>query len=183
MYCSVQQGNPGHQARRKRLWGGTLAALLLLTGPGSCLADNLADALRLLRVTEVGEDFHRATRQQTRNVIRTYSIIVAMSTDQELPDAIKQAISRCYEETFGWERFESGIATIFADNFTGEELNLLIDFFSDRSVPPPLIDKFKAVVARAETIEKLAVDYIFSQTQGCDAYNVNLILDYLADHG
>jgi len=146
-------------------------------------ADKLDDAYRLLRITEVAREFEQATHQQSRNVIRTYSSIVAMSTDRELPDSIKQEISRCYLETFAWEKFEPGIATIFADNLSATELKLMIDFFSDKSVPPPMIGQFKALIARADAIEQLAIDYMFSQTEGCDNQNVNLILDFLSAQG
>ena len=146
-------------------------------------ADNLDDAYRLLRITEVAREFEQATYQQTRNVIRTYSSIVAMSTDQELPDSIKQEISRCYLETYTWEKFEPGIAAIFADNLSTTELKLMIDFFSDKSVPPPMIEQFKTLIARADAIEQLAIDYMFSQTEGCDEQNVNLILKFLSDQG
>lgn len=98
-------------------------------------ADNQADARRLLRISAVAQGFAEAARQQTETIISTYASIVAESTDTELPDSLKAQIAQCYEETFAWERFEPGIVAIFADNLSQEELTLLIDFFSDRSVP------------------------------------------------
>ena len=158
-------------------------AILIWLVPVNSHADKLDDAYRLLRITEVAREFEQATTQQTRNVIRTYSSIVAMSTDQELPDSIKQEISNCYLETYAWEKFEPGIAAIFADNLSRAELRLMIDFFSDKSVPPPMIGQFKALIARADAIEQLAIEYMFGQTEGCDEQNVNLILDFLSDQG
>ncbi len=162
------------------------AACLLLVfflTPIYTSADELDDAYRLLRITEVAREFEQATNQQTRNVIRTYASIVAMSTDRELPDSIKQQISNCYLETYAWEKFEPGIAAIFANNLSRAELKLMIDFFSDKSVPPPKIEQFKALIARADAIEQMAIDYMFSQTQGCDEQNVTLIMNFLSDQG
>jgi hypothetical protein len=164
-----------------RIAAGLLSTLLLL--PLGSTADELDDAYRLLRITEVAREFEQATHQQTRNVIRTYDSIVAMSTDRELPDSIKQQISACYLETYAWEKFEPGIAAIFADNLSRAELKLMIDFFSDKSVPPPKIEQFKALIARADAIEQMAIDYMFSQTEGCDEQNVRLILNFLAGQG
>ena len=151
--------------------------------PATGYADKLGDAHRLLRITEVARDFEQATRHQTRNVIRTYSSIVATTTDQELPDTIKQEISSCYLETYAWEKFESGIANIFADNLSALELKLMLDFFSDKSVPPPMIGQFKALIARADEIEELAIDFMLNQTQGCEEQNVRLILNFLSNQG
>lgn len=158
-----------------------LLTVLLL--PFGSAADELDDAYRLLRITEVAREFEQATHQQTRNVIRTYDSIVAMSTDRKLPDSIKQQISACYLETYAWEKFEPGIAAIFADNLSRAELKLMIDFFSDRSVPPPKIEQFKALIARADAIEQMAIDYMFSQTDGCDEQNVRLIMNFLTAQG
>jgi len=160
-----------------------LLALSIWLLPLNSHADKLGDAYRLLRITEVAKEFEQATDQQTRNVIRTYSSIIAMSADRELPESIKQQMSRCYKETYAWEKFEPGIAAIFADNLSNTELKLMIDFFSDKSVPPPMIGQFKELIARANAIEQLAIDYMFSQTEGCDEQNVNLILDFLSDQG
>lgn len=164
-------------------WPLVWLTLVIWMVPASSQADKLDDAYRLLRITEVASEFEQAARQQTRNVIRTYSSIVAMSTDQQLPESIKQEIARCYLETFAWEKFEPGIASIFADNLSAIELTLMIDFFSDKSVPPPMIGQFKALIARASIIEQMAIDYMFSQTEGCDAQNVDLILQFLSNQG
>lgn len=159
-----------------------LASLLFAVSSLS-FGDTLSDARRLLQLTEVAREFELTTRQQANTVIRTYASIVAMSTQQQLPDTIKQEIARCYQQTYAWELFEPGIAEIFAANLSATELQLLIDFYSDKSVPPPMIGTFKALIARAEVIEQMAIDYIFDQTEGCDARNVELIVDFLAAQG
>ncbi|MBT8145457.1 MAG: DUF2059 domain-containing protein [Gammaproteobacteria bacterium] len=160
-----------------------LLVLIVCLLPAESHADKLNQAYRLLRITEVAREFEQATFQQARNVIRTYSSIVAMSTDQQLPNSIKQQISNCYLQTYAWEKFEPGIAAIFAEHLSEAELKLMIDFFSDKSVPPPMIGQFKELIARADAIEQLAIDYMFSQTEGCDEQNVNLILKFLSDQG
>lgn len=151
--------------------------------PAAAHADKLDDAYRLLSVSEAETEFEKAREQQTHNVVLTYAGIVATSTDQELPDRIKQEISRCYQETYAWENFEPGIAALLAESLSATELRLMIDFFSDKSVPPPMIEQFKALIARADEIEQSAIDYMYSQTEGCDRQNVKLIMDYLSAPG
>jgi hypothetical protein len=158
-------------------------ALLFLALSPQTFGDPLSDARRLLQLTEAAREFELATRQQANTVIRTYASIVAMSTEQELPGSIKQEIARCYQQTYAWELFEPGIAEIFAANLSATELQLLIDFYNDKSVPPSQIDTFKALIARADVVEQMAIDYIFDQSEGCDARNVELILNFLAAQG
>ena len=157
--------------------------LLLLFSQGTVRGDNLADAYTLLRTTEVAREFELAARHQAGNVIRTFSSIVATSTDYELPDSLQQEMLLCYEEAFAWHRFEPGIAMIFAQTLSAEELGLLIDFFNDKSVPPPMIETFRAVISRAEEIERLAMDYLVKQSADCEQANVALILKFLSDQG
>ncbi|MCB1672246.1 MAG: hypothetical protein R3F41_11820 [Gammaproteobacteria bacterium] len=182
MDCTDRQ-RPQQSGKLRRLQQFTIAIVLLATAGSPAHADNQADARRLLRISAVAQGFAEAARQQTETIISTYASIVAESTDTELPDSLKAQIAQCYEETFAWERFEPGIVAIFADNLSQEELTLLIDFFSDRSVPPPLIGNFRELIARAEAIEQLATEYIFSHSESCDARNVDLILEFLAAQG
>jgi hypothetical protein len=144
------------------------------------VADKLSDAHRLLRITEIGEQFDITAKRQTSDILRTYSSIVVMSTDVTLPESLIQQISNCYSTTYTWKNFEPGIAQIFADNLSQLELRLLLDFFSDKSVPPTQIERFKNLRDKAGTIEQLAIDYMFSHSDGCDEQNVDLILAYLA---
>ena len=146
------------------------------------VADKLGDAHRLLRITDVGEQFELTAKSQTLDILRTYSSIVVMTTDIQLPESVKQQISYCYFQTYIWDKFEPGIAKIFADNLSQIELRLLIDFFSDRSVPPTQIEQFKNLRTKAQTIEQLSIDYMFNHSEGCDEQNVELILTYLASY-
>jgi hypothetical protein len=144
-------------------------------------ADKLEDAYRLLRITSAGQNFEQATRRQTDAVIREYAIIVASSTNRELPEFIKREITRCYAEALAWDQVEPGFAAIFAENLSAAELRMLIDFLSDKSVPPPLIDQFREMVAKADAIEQLAIDFMFDNTDSCEVRSVNMILEYLGD--
>ena len=58
-------------------------------------ADEIRDANRLLRASNVASHFETRTLQQTRKIIRTYSSIVEMSTDVELPQWVKLEIAAC----------------------------------------------------------------------------------------
>lgn len=180
MNRSGQSANPLHRLPCLGRHGLLLAACLLVLVTASPVhADRQAAARRLLAITDVAREFELAADRQTEAILRTYADIVSTSANRTLPESIRQEIARCYQEAFAWERFEAGIAEIFADNFSEAELQLLLDFFSDRSVPPPMISQFRAIIARAEAIEQQTIDYLFSQTEGCDESNVRLILDFL----
>lgn len=152
----------------------------MFLGSGSkLLADELRDASRLLVVTNMEHQFEAMTALQTRNIIRTYDSIVATSSDISLPQSIKNRIAACYADTYAWEKFEPGIARIFADNLSAKELRLLIDFYRSRGLPPTEIGTFKNTIAKAEEIKQLSAEYIFSQSDGCVEQDARLILDYL----
>ena len=157
---------------------GLLSFLLLASAAG---AAEIRDANRLLRASNVARQFESMTQLQTRNIIRTYSSIVAMSAGVELPQWIKFEIAACYEEAFAWENFEAGIAQIFLDNFSGDEMSLLTDFYQSEGLPPTEIDNFKTAIAKGEMIQQLTADYIFANSEGCTERDTDLILDFLAD--
>ena len=127
----------------------------------------------------MGKRFESTTLLQTRNIIRTYSIIVSRSADSSLPQQIKRAIAACYAEAYAWEKFEPGIAKILADKFSQKEMRLLIDFNSSRSLPPREIQNFKDAIAKGTQIERLSADYIFANSNGCVEHDAELILAYL----
>lgn len=168
-------------AGRTILRGG-IAFLILVTVMVDGEADNLEEAHRLLKATSIAEDYEQASRDLAAEIVRTYASIIASATDVRLPLSLQRQIAGCYAANFAWERFENGIAQIFADNMSTEELALLIDFFSDRSIPPPSIGQFRVLIAKADIIEQLAVDFIFRNSEGCDEKNVALILAFLASY-
>ena len=157
--------------------------LILLAFAGtfteSAVADSLRDANQLLRVTEAGKQFESTALRQTRNIIRTYSSIVSTSANSSLPLQIKSSIAACYAEAYAWEKFESGIADILVDKFSQKEIRLLIDFYSNRSLPPMEIQSFKNVIAKSAQIEQMSAAYIFANSDGCVERDVELILGYL----
>lgn len=168
--------------RIKRLVPISLLALLAAftgTFTESARADSLRDANRLLRVTEVGKQFESMALRQTRNIIRTYSSIVSTSVNSSLPPQIKSSIATCYAEAYAWEKFESGIAEILADKFSQKEMWLLIDFYSNRSLPPMEIQSFKNAIAKSAQIEQMSAEYIFANSDGCVERDAELILGYL----
>lgn len=157
----------------------SLLGLLLLTSAAG--AAEIRDANRLLRASNVASQFESMTQLQTRRIIRTYSSIVAMSADVELPQWIKAEIAACYERAYAWERFEEGIAQIFLENFSAAEMQLLTDFYQSEGLPPTEIANFKAAIAKGERIQQLTADYIFANSEGCAEQDSDLILGYLAD--
>lgn len=156
-----------------------LICFLLPGFGGSLVADELRDASRLLVVTNMESQFEAMTLRQTRNIIRTYESIVASSTDATLPQSIKNTIAACYADVYAWEKFEPGIARIFADNLTEKELRLLINFYRSLGLPPNEIATFKNTIAKAEHIKQLSAEYIFSRSEGCVEQDARLILGYL----
>jgi hypothetical protein len=179
----TRPSSPGQPQCPGRLRAG-LTALLLLTialGMPSARADNLRLAYQLLKVTGVEDEFQKAADLQTADIVRTYALIFQDSTDTDLPESIKQEISLCYQRVYAWDNFEAGIATIFAENMSQSDLRILIDFFSDLSVPPPQIPQFKELIGRAHVIEQRALNYMFDQSEGCDARNVGVIRSYLGN--
>lgn len=144
-------------------------------------ADSLRDANRLLKATDVGKQFESMALQQTRNIIRTYSIIVSTSTDSSLPQQIKNSIAACYAEAYAWDKFESGIAKILTDKFSQKEMRLLIDFYSSRALPPMEIQNFKNAIAKGAQIEQMSAEFIFANSDGCVERDAEQILSYLAN--
>ena len=143
-------------------------------------ADAVRDASRLLRVTELGELFDAIAQQQTRDIIRTYSSIVSTTVEVTLPTQVKQNIAACYAEVYAWEKFESGIAQILAENLSEKELRLLIDFYQNRGLPPMEIKTFKDTIAKADRILQISAQYILENSSSCVDRDAELILGYIS---
>ena len=154
---------------------------LTLLNPCYVGADEIRDANKLLRASNVANQFETRTQQQTRKIIRTYSSIVAMSAYVELPQWIKLEIANCYEQTFAWENFEEGIAQILHENFSAEEMKLLTDFYRSEGLPPSEIANFKAAIAKGSIIQELSAQYIYAHTDGCAEHDIDLIIGFLDD--
>jgi hypothetical protein len=158
-----------------------LSLLSFLIFTSTVGAAEIRDADRLLRVSNVASQFESMTLLQTQNIIRTYTSIVAMSAEVELPQWIKMEIAACYKQTFAWEKFEDGIAQILLDNFSNHEMILLTNFYRSEGLPPTEIPNFKAAIAKGEMIQQLTADYIFANSDGCAEHDIDLILGFLAD--
>ena len=158
-----------------------LSLLSFLIFTSSVGAAEIRDADRLLRVSNVASQFESMTLLQTQNIIRTYTSIVAMSAEVELPQWIKMEIAACYKQTFAWEKFEDGVAQILLDNFSNHEMILLTNFYRSEGLPPTEIPNFKAAIAKGEMIQQLTADYIFANSDGCAEHDIDLILGFLAD--
>lgn len=160
-----------------------IASLLFVVGVvgNSTNADAVSDANRLLRVTDAGSRFESMALQQTRDIIKTYTGIISMSVEINLPQQIKNNIAACYAEVYAWEQFRPGIARIFAENLTQKELRLLTDFYSNLGLPPMEIETFKNIIAKADRIQQISADYIFSHSAGCVDRDADLIQAFLAD--
>jgi hypothetical protein len=157
---------------------GLLILLMVSTSVG---AAEIRDANRLLRASNIASQFESLTLRQTRSIIRTYSNIVAASAEVELPQWIKLEIAACYEEAFAWEKFETGIAQIFLDSFSSQEIALLTDFYQSEGLPPTEIDNFKTAIAKGEMIQQLTADYIAANSKDCTERDIDLILGYVAN--
>lgn len=156
-----------------------LCLLSLLLFHSSAGADDIRDASRLLRASNVENQFELMTQQQTRRIIRTYSSIVSMSAELELPQWIKLEIASCYERAFAWDKFEEGIVDIFLENFSSDEMHLLTDFYNSEGLPPTEIENFKVAIAKGELIQQLTSEYIYSNSEGCAQHDIDLILSFL----
>lgn len=144
------------------------------------LADSLDAAHRLMRSANVQYHYEARTAQQTRAIIRTYSSIVSMSAAVDLPAELKQQIGLCYEDVYAWKNFEEGLAQILAENLTEKELHLLTDFYDDLGLPPFEIQNFKDTIAKADHIQTVSLNYMWSHSESCVEHDAALILDYVA---
>ena len=153
-----------------------LACLFTVT---TVRADVVDDADRLLRLSNAGTRFEATAMRQTRDILRTYSSIVSRSGEPALPDYIQDNIAACYAEVYAWEKFESGIARILADNLTHKQILLLIDFYQGLGLPPAEIQTFKDTIAKAPVIQRLSTDYIFTHTASCVDRDAVLIINFL----
>ena len=134
----------------------------------------------LLRITGTGERFNQVTQQQTLEVVRTYRSIVTTSTGLELPATITEEIANCFITVYDWRNFAPGIARILATSLEAGELELLLDFFRDRSVPPTHFQDFRRGLDKADLIESRVADYIFTTGQDCQSRAAELIKQYIA---
>jgi|TARA_B110000879_G_scaffold31005_1_gene42351 hypothetical protein len=162
-----------------------ISLVLLLIGtntaPNPAMADASRDATKLIELTNIGEQFELVRQQQTRTVIRTYASIVSTELGLELPAAVKEAISLCYEQNYDWANFEDGIVEILLENFTEKEMRLLLDFYRNKGLPPSKIDAFRDIVAKGELIQRLGAEHIFAVTVGCVDLGTEAVLTYLRE--
>lgn len=161
------------------------AALVCVFGlaglPAAGEEESIEEASRLLRVTGTGELFDSTTREQTREIIRTYSLIVASSADRSLPRRVRDAIAECYSRTYAWENFAEGIARILADHLSEKELRLLIGIYQNRGVPPMEIETFRQTVRKGDAIAAASAEYIYDNSTGCVDHDARLIKRFLAE--
>ena len=141
--------------------------------------DYLDDAERLLRVSKTQQHFQSMTSRQVRDILRTYTSIVAMEVDVNLPRHLTASIADCYTETYAWENFEPGIALILQEQLSHKEILILIDFYRDLGMPPSDIQAFKDTIAKAPVIQQVSADYIFANSEGCVEKDATLIYHYL----
>jgi hypothetical protein len=156
---------------------GSLTVSALLALPAQ--ADSLSEAQRLLRIAETGAAFESQARWQTNQLIHNYSVIINRNSNYRLPAQLQRRIAACYERVYRWENFANGIARILAENFSAEELQLLIDFHRNLGMPPGKIGLFKSTIAKAGRISEQSAEFIFAQSRGCVAQDTDLILDHL----
>ncbi len=155
--------------------------LLLATASTAAVAEeSIAEANRLLRVTGAGDLFNSTAREQAKQIIRTYSLIVSSSADRSLPRHIREAIAECYSRNYAWENFSDGIARILADHLSEKEMQLLIGIHRNRGLPPMEIDTFRETVRKADAIAAASVDYIYHNSTGCAHQDARLIKRFLA---
>ena len=159
-----------------------ILSILLGLSAQLSLADAIADAERLLRVSETERHFQFATRKQTSDLLRVYSSIVAMSANLELPSHITREIEYCYQDAYAWDRFSEGIAEILAQHFSSKELQLLTDFYRNRGLSPLDIESFKAAISKAPGVEEQTAAFMFGSSHGCVERASHLISKYVSSH-
>ena len=159
-----------------------LICVLCFTGLSAAGAEeSIEEANRLLRVTGTGELFESTTREQAREIIRTYSLIVASSADRSLPRRVRDAIAECYSRNYAWENFAEGIARILADHLSEKELRLLIGVYQNRGVPPMEIETFRQTVRKSDAIAAASAEFIYENSTGCVDQDARLIKRFLAE--
>ncbi len=162
--------------------GAILICLCCVAGAAAAGADeSIEEANSLLRVTGTGEWFESAAREQAREIIRAYSLIVASSADRSLPRHIRDAIAECYSRNYAWENFAEGIARILADHLSKNELRLLIDIYQNRGLPPMDIETFRQTVRKGDSIAAASAEYIYRNSTGCVDQDARLIKRFLAE--
>ena len=166
-------------------WFPARAVLICLFGcigvAASGEEESLDEANRLLRVTSTGELFESASREQAREIIRTYSLIVASSADRTLPRHVRDAIAECYSRNYAWENFSEGIARILANHLSEKELRLLIGIYQNRGLPPMEIETFRQTVRKGDAIAAASAEYIYDNSTGCVDNDARLIKRFLAE--
>ena len=129
------------------------------------------------------QQFNKQTQNHVTKVLRTYSSIVAMETGIELPNPIRSAIANCYAREYAWSKFESGFATILSQHLSPAQIELLIGFYRNKSIPPNQIENFKKAIASGDAIAANSADLIYTTSLGCVQQDVQLITRYLSDAG
>ena len=143
-------------------------------------ARSVKEANRLLRVTGAGDMFDSAAREQAREIIRTYSLIVSSSSDRSLPRRVRDAIAHCYSHNYAWENFADGIARILTDHLSDREIRLLIGIYQNRGLPPMDIEIFRQTVRKGDAIAAASAEYIYRNSTGCAGRDARLIKRFLS---
>lgn len=154
--------------------------ITLISLPALAGADALDEAFSLLRLTSIDQKFDATRRQQTRDIIRTYSLIVSEKSEVQLPQPVKNAISKCYEESYDFEKFRRGIAEILVNTFSEKELKLLVDYNSNLGLPPREITAFREIVAKADIVQSIGAEFILNNSTGCVQKGASLVMEFLA---
>ncbi len=143
--------------------------------------DSIEEASRLLRVTGTGELFDSTTRKQARQIVRSYSLVVANSVDRALPGHIRDAIADCYHRAYAWENFAEGIARILADHLSEREMRVLIGMHRNRGVAPMEIETFRQTVRKRDAIAAASAAYIYANSGDCVDQDTRLIRRFLRE--
>jgi len=166
---------------KNTLMSAIVAVLLWL----SCAAgaDSLQSANTLLKVSNSAQQFSEQTQDHIKKVLRTYSSIVAMETGIELPNTIRSAIADCYSREYDWSKFERGFADILSQHLSTIQIELLIGFYRNESIPPAQIENFKNAIRSAGAIAKNSADLIYKTGPGCVKQDARIISEYLSNAG
>lgn len=160
------------------------ALILAITAIALCLscaagADSLQSARVLLKVSNTSKHFNDRTEAHARDVLRTYSSIIAMNTGLEIPSHIMSEIADCYTRTYAWGKFKEAFAEILTEHLDSEQIDLLIDLYRNQGLPPTRIKIFKAAIARVEPITSSVTVHILANSHGCVQQDAQLITDWL----
>lgn len=167
--------------RRSRKRVATVLLSFAIVISNQSFADKERDITRLLRVSRTQQQFEAAALAQTREILRTYQSIVYHQIRLNLPETLRREIINCYNAAYSWDQFEPGIVDIMVAAYEEEEIELLTNYYSNRSVAPMKIDALRKAMTKTGEIQHQSAEFIYSKSESCLDRDVELIVGFVKD--